>query len=116
MMIYDSNIEATVSSGIVKDRHHTIESYFGTLKMFDPIGVANWPFKWPTFIHTGSDTGMCLSHVRHTAMLHSRVSPRVPYNCKSGSSTAKAQGHVASRVAQVRFDHGQGTQACLVAM
>ncbi|KHG02247.1 hypothetical protein F383_25965 [Gossypium arboreum] len=33
-----------------------------------------------------------------------------------GSSMAKAHGCVASRVAQVRLDHGQGTQAYLVAM
>ncbi|KHG18232.1 hypothetical protein F383_05142 [Gossypium arboreum] len=27
-------------------------------------------------------------------MWHSRVPPRVPYNCKSGSTTAKAHGLV----------------------
>ncbi|KHG06398.1 hypothetical protein F383_32005 [Gossypium arboreum] len=42
------------------------------------IGVANWLFKWPIFVHTGRDTGVCLSHVRHTAMWHSRVSPGTP--------------------------------------
>ncbi|KHF98832.1 hypothetical protein F383_38023 [Gossypium arboreum] len=30
----------------------------------------------------------------HTAMWHGRVSPGVPYNCKSDSSTAKAHGRV----------------------
>ncbi|KHG07207.1 putative phosphatase YcdX [Gossypium arboreum] len=47
---------------------------------------------------------------------HPRVSPRVPYDFKSILSTAKAHGRVASRVTQVNFDHGQGTQACLVAV
>ncbi|KHG17072.1 hypothetical protein F383_21497 [Gossypium arboreum] len=46
----------------------------------------------------GWDTGMCLSRVRHTAMLHGRVSPRVPYN------------------SQVSLNHGQGARACLVAV
>ncbi|KHG13698.1 hypothetical protein F383_18025 [Gossypium arboreum] len=32
------------------------------------------------------------------AMLHGRVSPRAPYN------------------SQVRFDHGQNTRACLMAL
>ncbi|KHG03207.1 hypothetical protein F383_07557 [Gossypium arboreum] len=41
---------------------------------------------------------MCLSSVRHMAMLHDRVSLRVPYN------------------SQVRFDHGQSTRVCLVAV
>ncbi|KHG23749.1 Putative pumilio -like protein [Gossypium arboreum] len=47
---------------------------------------------------------------------HGRVSPGVPYICQSGPNTAKAHGRVASRVAQVRLDHGQGTRACLVAV
>ncbi|KHF97684.1 aspartate--trna ligase [Gossypium arboreum] len=84
------DIEATVSSGIIEDRHHTIKPYLGTLKMFDPIGVASWIFKLPIFVHTGRDTGVCLSHVRHTAMLHCCVSPRP----KSISTTAKAHGSV----------------------
>ncbi|KAK5835897.1 hypothetical protein PVK06_011611 [Gossypium arboreum] len=80
------------------------------------IGVANWLFKWSIFVHRGRDTDMCLSRVRHTVMLHRRVSPGVSYNGKLGSSTAMAHGCVASRVSQVRFDHSQSTQACLVAV
>ncbi|KHG15091.1 Pyridoxal-phosphate-dependent serine hydroxymethyltransferase [Gossypium arboreum] len=45
------------------------------------------------FLH-GQRHGVCLSHVRHTSMLHSHVSPGVPYNCKPGSSTAKAHRRV----------------------
>ncbi|KHG13940.1 hypothetical protein F383_17260 [Gossypium arboreum] len=40
--------------------------------MFDPIRVASWLFKWFIFVYTG----VCLSRVRHTAMLHGCVSPR----------------------------------------
>ncbi|KHG13003.1 Histone demethylase UTY [Gossypium arboreum] len=40
------------------------------------------------------NTGVCLSRVRYTAMLHGRVSNGVQYNCKLGSSTAKAHGRV----------------------
>ncbi|KHG05925.1 hypothetical protein F383_32560 [Gossypium arboreum] len=42
----------------------------------------------------GRDTGVCLSRVRHTVMLHDRVSHGVPYIRKSGSTTAKAHWHV----------------------
>ncbi|KHG06198.1 hypothetical protein F383_32191 [Gossypium arboreum] len=58
----------------------------------------------------------CPHGQRHGCVSQPRVSPGVPYNCMSGSSTAKARGRVASYVAQVRLDHGQGTRACLVAV
>ncbi|KHG24687.1 LIM domain kinase 1 [Gossypium arboreum] len=87
------HIEVTMSLGIVEDRHHTIEPYFGACR-FDLIGVPSWLFKWPIFVHMGRDMGLCLSRVQHTTMLHDRVSPGVPYNCKLGSSTAKAHGRV----------------------
>ncbi|KAG8491002.1 hypothetical protein CXB51_014142 [Gossypium anomalum] len=47
-----------------------------TLSKF-PFGWQIWLFKWPIFVHTGRDTGVCLSRVRHTVMLHGRVSPGV---------------------------------------
>ncbi|KHG04972.1 hypothetical protein F383_31445 [Gossypium arboreum] len=50
------------------------------IRLLNPIGVASWLFKWTIFVHTGRDTSLCLSRVRHTAMLHGRVSPGVPYN------------------------------------
>ncbi|KHG29137.1 Hemicentin-1 [Gossypium arboreum] len=84
------DIKAILSSGIIKDRHHTIEPYFGTLKkyilkygMLTQIGVASWLFKWPIFVHNGTDTGVCFSRVRHTVTLHNRVSPGVPYELRS---------------------------------
>ncbi|KHF97224.1 hypothetical protein F383_36729 [Gossypium arboreum] len=58
----------------------------------------------------------CPHRQRHERVSQPRVSPGVPYNCKSGLSTAKAHRCVASRVAQVSLDHGQGTRACLVAV
>ncbi|KHG19776.1 Uroporphyrinogen decarboxylase [Gossypium arboreum] len=79
------------------------------LKVFDPNWVANWLFKWPIFVHTGRDTGVCLNRVRHPVMLHGCVSPGVPYDFKSVLSTAKAHGRVASHVMQVSLNHGQGT-------
>ncbi|KHG16854.1 hypothetical protein F383_23156 [Gossypium arboreum] len=42
----------------------------------------------------GRNTGVCLSRMRHTIMLHGRVSPRVPYSFKSVLSTTKAHGHI----------------------
>ncbi|KHG24198.1 tRNA modification GTPase MnmE [Gossypium arboreum] len=84
------DIEATMSSGIIEDRHHTIEPYFGLTQLGWQVGYSNG-----LFLST-------LSRVRHTAMLHGRL------------STAKAHGRVASRVAPVRLDHSRGTWACLV--
>ncbi|KHF98305.1 hypothetical protein F383_37469 [Gossypium arboreum] len=41
------------------------------------------------------DTGVCLSRVRHTTMLHGCLSPGIPYSWpKSDSTTAKAHGRV----------------------
>ncbi|KHG17220.1 hypothetical protein F383_21849 [Gossypium arboreum] len=57
------DIEATVSTGIVEDCQYTIKPCFGTFEMFDPIGVASWLFKWPIFVHTGREIGVCLSRV-----------------------------------------------------
>ncbi|KHG02794.1 Chorismate synthase [Gossypium arboreum] len=44
----------------------------------------------------GRDIGVCLSRVRHTAMLHGRVSPEVLYKLwpKSDSTMAKVHGRV----------------------
>ncbi|KHG19310.1 Sal-like protein 1 [Gossypium arboreum] len=91
--------------------HRGSSPLYQTLFWFDPNWVGNWLFKWPIFVYMGRDTGVCLSRVRHTIMLHDCVSPGVPYDFKSVLSTAKAHGCVASRVSQVSLDQGQGTRS-----
>ncbi|KHG01899.1 Lissencephaly-1 [Gossypium arboreum] len=64
--------------------------WLGLTQLGWQVGYSNGPF----FVHSGRDTGVCLSRVQHTAMLHGHVSPGVPYNCKSGSSMANAHRRV----------------------
>ncbi|KAH1038571.1 hypothetical protein J1N35_040314 [Gossypium stocksii] len=52
-----------------------------------PLWVANWPCKWPIFVHTDRDTGVCLSCMRHTVKVHGFVSPGVAIRIKSRCST-----------------------------
>ncbi|KHG25206.1 Transmembrane and TPR repeat-containing protein [Gossypium arboreum] len=58
----------------------------------------------------------CPHRQRHGRVSQPHVSPGVSYNCKSGPNTVNAHGRVASRVAQVRLDHGQDIRPCLVAV
>ncbi|KHG15396.1 hypothetical protein F383_20254 [Gossypium arboreum] len=41
--------------------------------------VVKWLCKWPIFIHTGRDTGVCLSRVQHTVTLHGCVPLGYPF-------------------------------------
>ncbi|KHG08115.1 Alanine--tRNA ligase [Gossypium arboreum] len=75
-------VKASLDSGIVRSIRCIEMVYFGSYECLWKrwqIGFTNGLF----FVQTGRDTGVCLIRVRHTIMLHGRVSPGVGLRIKS---------------------------------